>query len=848
MKLTWRLALSFSLTMGLVAMLTIGLTGYYAAGQLEKSKKLMRQDLRLNLVLDQHERLAATGAYIGERLLNPLDNLDVAGLNREIAGIRSWLPIDAIEIVDADYRIVTDGSPRNLRYGDKLDDSRLDSFKIETPHAFSLPEGTGVVFPIRGQAHVAGYARIMLSDAAFLSSVERTAGLLDLIWDRLREGMFALAAFALMASLLVGGGVSWLVSRRLTRPLVEMDRAVRAFAHGNYARRIKIRSRDEIGRLGGSFNKMAEELWKNSRMLAKAREISGVGAWEYNPRLSRFRWTEECSRMLGAPAGELHPRHETVMSFVHPADRERIEALFHTGQARDPNLSEEFRIVRGDGVERTMQLLGEVAIGENGLPNHIVGTIQDITVRRETEERLTHLANFDALTGLPNRYLFQDRLGHALLKADRASTRVGLLFIDLDRFKTINDTLGHGTGDELLKQVAERLHHSVRKIDTVARLGGDEFTALIENVDDQQDAARVATKILAALDKAFLLEQKDVFVTASIGITLYPDDGHQIDQLLRNADIAMYRAKEHGRNTFRFHTAAHNERAKDRLALETALHGALERGEFRIAMQPQLDIASGMLHGFEALLRWRDAHGRGVPPVEFIPVLEDTGTIIEVGAWVLRESCRLAVEWQRRFETPVMMAVNLSPKQFHRGDIVAIVDGALRDSGLPPSLLKLEITETALIDPTGSLHIMEGLKALGVGLAIDDFGTGYSSLAYLKNFPIDILKIDKSFVDDLGIDEDDAQITQAIIGIARGLKLTTVAEGVETVEQLEFLQRHNCDVIQGYLLSPPLEAEAAADWYADFLDAPPAWHTARTAKVLHLPRHREYGVHSVTHP
>ena len=836
-KLIWRLALSFSLVVGLVALLAIGFAGYYSAGQLEKSKKLMRQDLRLNLVLDQHERLTATGAYIGERLFNPLYKLDVATLNHEIAGIRAWLPVTAIEIVDTDFRIVTDGSPQNLRYGDKLDDSRFDSFKIETPHAFSLPEGMGVVFPIRSQTHIAGYARISLSDADFMSSVERTAGLLDQIWDTLRTNLLTLAAAVMAAAVVIGIAVSWLLSRQLSQPLVEIDRAVRDFANGHYGRRIQVRSDDEIGHLGHSFNKMAEELWKSSRMLAKAQEISGVGAWEFDPTLNRFRWTEQCSRLLGTPAGELYPRREVVMSFVHPADRERIDALFHVKQARDPNLFEEFRITRRDGVERTLQLLGEVAFGDDGLPSHIFGTIQDITARREAEERLTQLANFDALTGLPNRYLFQDRLGHALLQAARASTRVALLFIDLDRFKTINDTLGHSAGDELLKQVAERLRRVVREVDTVARLGGDEFTVVIENIDNQQDAARVAAKILTALDTAFVLEKKEVFVTPSVGITVYPDDGHQIAVLLRNADAAMYQAKEHGRNPFRFYTEALNDRTKDRLALETALHGALERGEYRIVLQPQLDIASGTLHGFEALLRWRNASGQGVPPTEFIPVLEDTGWIVDVGTWVLHEACRIAVDWQRRIHKPVMMAVNLSPKQFLRSGLVDIVDGALRKSGLPPSQLKLEITETALVDPATCLPTLEGLKALGVGLAIDDFGTGYSSLAYLKNFPIDILKIDRSFVGDLGVDADDAKITQAIIGIARGLELATVAEGVETVEQFEFLRRHDCDVIQGYLLSPPIEVDAVAAWHADFLASPPPWLPAPSSNILRLPRH-----------
>jgi diguanylate cyclase (GGDEF)-like protein len=427
--------------------------------------------------------------------------------------------------------------------------------------------------------------------------------------------------------------------------------------------------------------------------------------------------------------------------------------------------------------------------------------------RSKSEERLAYLAQFDALTGLPNRHLFHDRLTQTMVQAKRSGRPMAMLFIDLDRFKLVNDTLGHGTGDRLLKEAATRLTQCVRSGDTVGRFGGDEFGAILADLGAAGDAGLVAQKIIEALERPFSLEGNETYVTASIGITLFPDDGEEAGALIMNSDTAMYRAKEQGRNNYQYFTREMNERALARVQMEAALRRAIERREFRLFYQPKVDLRNGEICGAEALLRWQHPDRGMIAPEEFIPILEDTGLIVPVGEWVMREACSQTMAWKRSGLSALPVAVNLSARQFQQKDLESRVRYVLTDSGVDPSLIEFELTESLLMkDPEAAARSLRGLKRAGARISVDDFGTGYSSLAYLKRFPIDALKIDGAFIRDLTTDPGDAAITLAIIGLAHGLKLKVVAECVETESQLNFLSTHACDEMQGYYFSEPAPA------------------------------------------
>lgn len=427
--------------------------------------------------------------------------------------------------------------------------------------------------------------------------------------------------------------------------------------------------------------------------------------------------------------------------------------------------------------------------------------------RKRTEQHIHRLANYDRLTQLPNRDLCQDRLRQAIAQAARQNTLVALLFFDLDRFKVINETLGHGHGDKLLQHVAQRMRSSLRESDTVGRLGGDEFMVILTGLTDTSDAARVAQNILNTLVRPITLDNHEVFVTTSIGISLYPNDAKDVESLTKNADAAMYRAKEQGRNHYQFYTLDMNARAMERLNLENDLRHALERDEFLLHYQPQFDLSSQQIVGFEALLRWDHPDQGFISPVDFIPIAEETGLIMPIGEWVLNAACQQAKQWQDQGFNNANIAVNLSNRQFAQENVLETVTKALDRCGLDPAHLELEITESCIMEnPEEAIVVLRQLNDMGVRISIDDFGTGYSSLSYLKRFPLDTLKIDRSFVNDITEDPDSAVIVEAILAMAHSLRLNVVAEGVETREQMAFLEAHDCDIIQGYLLSKPLPA------------------------------------------
>lgn len=439
------------------------------------------------------------------------------------------------------------------------------------------------------------------------------------------------------------------------------------------------------------------------------------------------------------------------------------------------------------------------------------GTVEDVTERKLYQARIEQQANYDTLTGLANRSLLNERLQEAILAAAKSGTRLAVVFVDLDRFKFINDSLGHHVGDELLRAIAGRLKANMREGDTVARLGGDEFVLLINGQREPDSVAFILERMLADISQPWSIPEGDFTFTCSMGVALYPDDGDTSETLLKHADSAMYRAKETGRNNFQFFTAQLNALATERLELENNLRRALERQQFELNYQPRIDLASGALVGAEALIRWRMSDEQTIAPSRFIPMAEEIGLIAPIGKWVLKTACAQNKAWQEAGFAPLVMSVNVSPRQFRQDQFVQTVAQVLRETGLEARYLEIELTESAVMhDAEEFVAMLNELNDLGVQIAIDDFGTGYSSLSYLKRFPVDRLKVDRSFVQDIASDADDATIVRTIIALGHNLGLKVVAEGVETDEQLEFLRENECDELQGYLYGRPLTAEEFA--------------------------------------
>ena len=441
-----------------------------------------------------------------------------------------------------------------------------------------------------------------------------------------------------------------------------------------------------------------------------------------------------------------------------------------------------------------------------GVITHFLSLQEDITEKKRTEERIQYLAHYDVLTGLPNRVLLEERSRFSINSAKRKGTNLALIFFDLDHFKNINDSLGHSTGDALLIELSRRLRDVLREDDVISRLGGDEFILLLSDIDEV-GAEKVAEKLLHTVNQSYVIGQYDLNVSASIGIAVYPEDGEDLETLLRNADTAMYRAKQDGRNNFRFFTQEMQARSGRHLELVNALRYALERDQLQVVYQPQIELQSGRVLGVEALLRWYHPEMGSVSPAEFIPVAEETGLILAIGEWVLRTAVSQIKSWHEQGWNTLSVAVNLSAIQFRHTDLPGTVSQILRESQLAANFLELELTEgVAMIDPSGAIAIMNDLHQRGVRMAIDDFGTGYSSLSYLKKFKVSKLKIDQTFVRDISSDPEDKAIISAVISMARSLGMRTIAEGVETDEQLAFLRAHQCDEVQGYLFARPLSA------------------------------------------
>jgi diguanylate cyclase (GGDEF)-like protein/PAS domain S-box-containing protein len=559
---------------------------------------------------------------------------------------------------------------------------------------------------------------------------------------------------------------------------------------------------------------------KHQSSLETAQRIARVGGWEWGIQHNEHYWSTETYRILGLDPAQARPNVEAFLACVHEDERESTrEAIMELVRAGEFP-ARIIRVHRPDGGLRYVQVQAVASLDPSGTVTRLSGTIQDVTELQEAEQRIRYLAYYDGTTGLPNRQSFIEGLGKALGVAKRHHRQLGILALDLDQFKRVNDTLGHGVGNEVLIAAAERLVDTLRECDVialpeqrlegsegVARLDGDEFSVLITDLNHYHDAAKVAHRLLDELRKPFKAGGQEVFLTASIGLALYPLDGDDTDSLMRNAGAAMHFAKEQGRDNYQFYSRAMNATALEKLSMESQLRKALERDEFLLHYQPKLNAATRHIVGVEALIRWQHPELGMVPPSQFIPLAEETGLIVPIGEWVLRSACEQNFGWQRAGLPRMHVAVNISSPHFRQG-LTGSIGEALRTSGLDPALLEVELTESMLMQNVETtLATLHEMKDMGVRLAIDDFGTGYSSLSYLKRFPLDALKIDRSFVKDLPRDPEDAAITKAIIAMAHSLRLQVVAEGVETQDQLAFLQQHGCDVLQGYLFSRPVTAE-----------------------------------------
>ena len=493
------------------------------------------------------------------------------------------------------------------------------------------------------------------------------------------------------------------------------------------------------------------------------------------------------------------------------ADRETIDQQFEHLLTKKQYAIGESQHRRKDGSLLNVEVSTNL-ISYSG-EDEVLVIVRDITQRKQAEATIHYQAFYDLLTGLPNRKMFNDQLSLALTNVHHSQTMLAVMFLDVDRFKTINDTLGHAVGDRLLQGFAERVKTCLREKDTVSRWGGDEFTFLLPEISTSEDAAKIGQRILDTLKPAFYLEGHALHISSSIGIAIYPQDGEDAETLLRNADAALYRAKEHGRNNYRFYKPEMNAQASILLTLENRLHLALERGEFEVYYQPQVHINTGEIIGMEALVRWHHPEFGLISPAKFIPLAEENGLIVPIGEWVLEAACRQNKAWQDNGFRSLRVAVNLSPRQFQQPNIVTKVAQILEETGLSPHFLELEITESTIMqDVNFASEILHKLQGLGVHISIDDFGTGYSSLGYLKKFRFDKLKIDQSFVRDLSDNPQDTAIISAVITLGQGLNLKVVAEGVETQEQLELLRNLQSEEMQGYLFSHPLTADEATNF------------------------------------
>jgi diguanylate cyclase (GGDEF)-like protein/PAS domain S-box-containing protein len=658
-----------------------------------------------------------------------------------------------------------------------------------------------------------------------------------------RDVAFATTLLALVLAVLVG----FIGATAIRRAAAHLSAHVSDVEQGKVRWRLSSAPGDDLAPVVAAFNEMAATVETAARKAEEDARQAGKALRDLHNIMETIPdvicildllgrldlWNHNLQRATGLAESALTRR--PMRDLFSEEDRAAIDAAVHEG-IRKGRFEVEGRLLGPDGQARPYHWTGAVLEDVRGGLIGVTVSGRDIAERKALEQQLVHQAFHDPLTSLPNRALFMNRISHALARTTRGTEAVGVLFLDLDRFKVINDSLGHHAGDRLLAEVSGRLRECVRPGDTVARLGGDEFAVLLEDIEGVNEATQVAERIAVALDAAFICEGREVFVTTSVGIAFSHAGLTSPEELVRDADIAMYHAKSKGKARYEIFDDRAQASAIDRLDLEIDLRAAMSKQEFRLHYQPVVDLATGRIVEIEALIRWEHRDRGLLPPSDFITLSEETGLIVPIGMWVLEEACRQVHAWQSAYETdpPLVLSVNLSARQFQQPSLVSDIAWLLQQTGLRPDCLKLEITESVVMhDAPATLARLYALKELGVKLAIDDFGTGYSSLSYLKRFPIDVLKIDQGFVRGLGGDADDTAIVRAIITVAKNLNLSVTAEGIETAEQVTLLRELGCDRGQGYYFARPLAADPLASLFAHRLpdsDASPMRALARIDK------------------
>lgn len=644
----------------------------------------------------------------------------------------------------------------------------------------------------------AGFAAVSIARDSVLAVAERDFSV----------NLGLLAALSLLGLL----GTWYVTDRLVLRRMRALIATARRIAAGDFAARTELgHGSSELSELARAFDEMAASLQQSFEQAQRVMEVAPESFVVSDAQGRIVMVNAQTEKLFGYCRDELlgQPVEMLIPVRARESHARQRQTYLAAPAVRDMGVRRDLAARRKDGTEFPVDIsLGPLQTDKGRL---IISAVRDISERKEFESRILHQATHDALTDLPNRVMFREHVAHAMLHATRSEKLIAVLFLDLDGFKNINDTLGHEAGDELLRAVTGRLVGVLRQDDLIGRQGGDEFTILLQGFRIVQDIVHIVEKLLDAIAEPFVLGSNEMHVTASIGVTVFPFDDNEVESLLRNADTAMYQAKEAGKNCFRFYTAEMNTAMRERMEIENGLRHALEQGQFSLHYQPQTSIESGMVVGVEALLRWHHPELGMISPVKFIPVAEESGMIVPIGEWVLRTACRQAKVWEAAGLPRLKVAVNLSARQFRQSNLLEMIGQVLQETGLDPQsgMLELELTESMVMrNVEESVVTLNSMHQMGLQLSIDDFGTGYSSLSYLKRFPINTLKIDQSFVRDITIDPEDAAIAAAIVDLAHSLKLNVIAEGVETREQLDFLRAISCNEAQGYYFSQPLAPDA----------------------------------------
>jgi diguanylate cyclase (GGDEF)-like protein/PAS domain S-box-containing protein len=634
-------------------------------------------------------------------------------------------------------------------------------------------------------------------------------------WSKIQEASSGLLWFSVF-TLLSGITIITLLAivilyKTVLRPIDAISAVMQKQHEGDRTARMPNMAPDEIGKLGAEFNKMLDAMTESEEKFKSLAENTQDFIMRCDIKGRHLYANPAVIKLTGLKEKDVIGKTHRELNF-DPA----LCEFWETNIPAVYNMAIPFKSIfkwKRNGEEITLDCRLYPEFDENYNIKTVLGISRDITEFKKQEEKILHQAHFDNLTGLPNRFLSLDRLSQQLIDAERKHEKVAVLFLDLDDFKKVNDTLGHETGDKLLIEAAGRLNKIVRGGDTVGRLGGDEFIVLLGGLESAVEARPVVENMINQFRQAFKIDGREMILTSSVGIAIFPDDGKNSSELLRNADSAMYHAKEKGRNTDSYYTDAMNREVSRRLAIEEQLYGALERNEFEVFYQPKIDLNNDKIIGAETLLRWHNAALGDISPTEFITITEQTGLIVQLGQFVLTEALKMTRQWHQSFDTDFFIAVNLSPRQFLDPELVNFIEKTIEQSGVGAKYLELEITEGMLM--SGHSYIDDALTALnnmGVCIAMDDFGTGYSSLGYLRRYPFDVLKIDREFINDITVDQADLELVNATIVMAHALQIKVVAEGIETKEQFEYLKRLGCDFGQGYYFGRPVPAEQMTEW------------------------------------